>query len=74
LFLKSCKKYVETQPSQEYLKKEEDRLSQRLKLIDLELKKQFTDKIPKEAKKEHDKIWGTTKIKSHLKNIQFLLG
>jgi hypothetical protein len=75
LFLKSCKAYVETQPSPEFLKKEEERLSKRLKLIDKELLEKFKDnKISKEAKAEHNKIWGTTKIKSHLKNIQFLLG
>ncbi len=75
-FLRMCARYLETQPSTEFLQKEENRLKTRLELIDGEFKKKFGSvfyKVSKEDKKEFYKAWDTTTIKSHLKNIQFLI-
>lgn len=75
-FLKSCILFLNTKPSRDYLVKEKDRLSTRLKLIDTEFSANWghmAEAAMKVKKKEVYKTMGVAETKSHLKNISFLL-
>ena len=74
-FLNKCRNYLEGQPTVDFLKKEECRLKDRLRLIDSEFARKYPNpyKISKEQKAEHQKIWNVSLLKSQLKNIRFII-
>lgn len=74
-FLNVCKLYLETEPTEEFIKKEKKRLENRLQLISEGYKhdERQTLKDQKKDRKDYDKLMGVSKIKSQLKAIYFLL-
>ena len=68
-FLKTCLLYINTQPKEDYLKSEAERISNRINLL---LKdKDFNNN--KKAKAEYEKEMGIVKIRKQLTTINFLL-
>ena len=74
-FLRTCKLYLEAEPTVDFLKSEKARLNNKIKLINeghidnekIDLRDQ------KKERKEYDKIMGTAKFKIQLKTLNFLL-
>jgi len=68
--------YLESLPSEEYLKKEKEKMSNRIGLLMLNyqpLDERFTKAQVSKHKKNHEKEMGVTKIKDQLKTIDFLI-
>jgi hypothetical protein len=76
-FLKEMIKYLETSPAEDFLKKEEDRLCNRLEKIEDERKRvcsNIHNQAALKAKtKEFNKLMDVVSVKTYLKNIRFLL-
>jgi hypothetical protein len=74
VFLRICLRYLETQPTRDYLKQEEDRLSRRVELIEKAKNAKFDGVIPtKEQVKAFYTEMNISHAKNHLKNVRFLL-
>jgi len=78
-FLKMCKMYLESNPTEEYLLKEKEKLNARInainsgyipdqRLIDAGLKKE-----ERKERADYNKIMGITKTRNQLQAIKFLL-
>jgi hypothetical protein len=74
--MKQCVMYLQSQPDEDFLKKEKDRLSARLRLIDTQFEAQYNNLIEQAKKAKKKEVYKTMDVagtKAHLKNIQFLL-
>jgi len=78
-FLTICKMYLESNPTEEYLVKEKERLNSRVTAINkgyVPDKRLIEAGLKKEERKEHadyNKIMGLTKTRNQLQSIKFLL-
>lgn len=86
-FLKLCKEYLSSSPTQDFLSKEKERIENRITAIEtsynvnsldpsLKVKKTrkgFTSKNELEIMKDYKKVMGIPELKEQLKSITFLL-
>lgn len=75
-FLIDCIRYLESHPTEEFLKKEQDRLAKRIVLLKAGFKDWLPDKQYDTEKKQQIAYYKECKIPSlnnHLKTIKFLL-
>lgn len=78
-FLKLCKMYLKEEPTNDFLYKESERLSNRVDLINKGYKpdqRLIDANLRKEEQAEHkdyNKIMGLPKVKEQLRAIQFLI-
>lgn len=73
-FLKVCKMYLETNPSEDFIKKEKSRLSKRIQLLrDGYSGYKAKDPDPKKWKSEYNKATGLNQLNVQLRTINFLL-
>jgi hypothetical protein len=72
-FLITCQRYLESKPSEDFLRKEESRLSRRIDLIDKGLHAYCQSSVSKSAKRDYEKENGIPTLKEQLKTIKYLL-
>jgi len=76
-FIKTCLLYIKTQPNEDYLKKEADRISNRINLLMEKYKpltdSRFTKSQVSVHKKSYEKEMGIPKIRTQLTTLNFLL-
>lgn len=70
--------YLNMKPAEGFLRKEKDRLENRIKLIDdIFLSDHNTEKMTRPQiniiKKDHDKKWEAVRLRTHLKYIDYIL-
>jgi len=76
-FLKTCLLYIKTEPNEDYLKKEVDRISNRINLLMTNYTPLDDERCTKSQisthKKNYEKEMGVPKIRTQLTTINFLL-
>jgi hypothetical protein len=72
-FLTLCKNYLESKPNLEFLEKEQERLENRLSLINEGFDSWKINYKGKDPLKEYNKMMGVTDVKDKRRAIMFLL-